>query len=909
MAGTREQSDNALFLDYVLRVTKGRIRLTGAASAAMLMLAVAAGFALVAVAGDHHLPGGLSATARLVLRWALLVGEFGIAAALVAYPLIRRLNDLYVTRLIEKAHPEFRNDLTAALQLARDRRAHAGTVAAVRKRAAEEVERADVRASVSMHRVRTSGMAAGAAVAIFALYWLVAPKAVWPSLRRAFGDDGVSPPTRTEIVSVSPPSGTIVLSGTPVDFSALIRRAEGPPLVQVSRDGGKTFLSDDVLVMHPTGQDGADQGYAARWPAAAANDGLAVFQVLCGDATGAPHELTVLPRPAVREVRVRLDWPAYTRRPPTELSGGHVEALLGSRATVFAEANLPVRRASLIFSGRGPVIMSTTDAGTPDAPDEAAGRRMSGAFVVRGDDRYRIAFHGTHELVRGESMEYTVKAFTDEPPEVQLTEPVGDVELAVNEVLHLAGEARDRFGIGRVELVCENGDARLRHVSLEPLLVRTAGQVIIEGSLPVALLGRRGERLRCWVEARDLLPPDGQVGRSDAFVLAIKEPDAQIAADDASEETAPGEEGGAQEAEPGGNREGEGEAEVETAPGAPARDADEGLLELVRKDADKLDTLLRHLDPGPQPEAPQPPAQEGNRGEGQGDAQDEGAGEGQREREGQNASEGQGEGADQGNGEGQGEGPEGQGKAGQGQEQGTAEGQGEGQGHEQGQGQGAGEGQGQGHGQGAGEGQGEGGGQGQGEGSGQGQGSPSGGGRGAEGMHSGAAGGDSESGSSDEPARLDTTTRPDELTPRQRERLESVGRALDEARRRIRDDEVDPKLLEELGMTRGEFEAFVEEYTRRFGQLEPMPTGTPSPGGRLGGAFTLPGSDRLQPGKGRDGDIGDVEGGEELSPDEVRRLRESRLRRVSPEYRKQAESYFKSISEQAPPTPATSPAG
>ena len=297
MAGRREQSDSDLFLDYALRVTKGRIRLAGAAGATMVMLAVAAGFALVVVMGDHYLPGGLSAGARFVLRWALLLGECAIAAWFVIRPLIRRLNDLYVTRLIEKAHPEFRNDLTAALQLAHDERAHAGTVAAVRRRAAEEVARANVQAAVSMRRVHISGTAAGIAVAAFALYWLVAPKAVWPSLRRAFGDDATSPPTHTEIVSVRPPSGTVVLSGTPVDFAADVRRAGGPPLVRVSRDGGRTFLPDDVLTMHATGQSGADRFYAARWPAAGANDGLAVFQVLCGDAASAPHELKVLPTP------------------------------------------------------------------------------------------------------------------------------------------------------------------------------------------------------------------------------------------------------------------------------------------------------------------------------------------------------------------------------------------------------------------------------------------------------------------------------------------------------------------------------------------------------------------------------------------------------------------------------------
>jgi hypothetical protein len=53
----------------------------------------------------------------------------------------------------------------------------------------------------------------------------------------------------------------------------------------------------------------------------------------------------------------------------------------------------------------------------------------------------------------------------------------------------------------------------------------------------------------------------------------------------------------------------------------------------------------------------------------------------------------------------------------------------------------------------------------------------------------------------------------------------------------------------------------------------------------------------------------DVRGGEKLTPDQLRKLRESSAARVSPEYRQAVEDYFRAISEGAAArTPATAPA-
>ena len=134
---------------------------------------------------------------------------------------------------------------------------------------------------------------------------------------------------------------------------------------------------------------------------------------------------------------------------------------------------------------------------------------------------------------------------------------------------------------------------------------------------------------------------------------------------------------------------------------------------------------------------------------------------------------------------------------------------------------------------------------------------------------------------------------------RQQGNLESLGRLISEARKDLRDGKVDPELLKSLGMTREQFAAFVEKYTQRIGKVEPMKDSTPRPGGIVRGDFVIPGSDRKQTGTGLDPKLENVRGGEKLTPDEVRTLYEQRAAKVSSEYRKQVEAYFRAISEAA----------
>jgi len=999
MAAPTNQSDSELFIEYALRRTKGRFRSLALGAAVLLMSATASLFLLAAVAADHVLPGGLGAPARMLLRWCLVLGELAIAVLLLVRPLVGRINNLYVARVIEKAHPEFRNDLTAALELSDDRGVNRGTLAAIKRRAAREVAEADVESSVATRSFRLSAVIFAVAAGAFGVYCLLAPKSVLVSIRRVLGDDRTPAPTRTRILAVGPEDGKVVVSGQPVTFTAEVLGRRGPVTLRISRDAGRTFLAADALEMAPRGRTpSGSEAFVAHGRAPAGAGGIAAFEVGCGDARSGLRRLVVLPAPAVRDVEARFDWPAYTGRGVTVAGTGHVEALraranapgAGTKVTIRATANFPVASASMIFAKSPPVIMTTQD------------ETMTGEFEVTQTDSYRIAYRGDHEYLRGQSIPYSVKAIDDLPPEVRLTEPSVRIELPAGGLLRLAGEATDDFGLASVELVIRRADGR-RSIGLARFSAPGAGSRAIEAVLPVERIGSAGELLQCSVEARDFRPPAGQVGRSKTFEVSIVAPE-RPAAIETSERSEASE---TQVEVPGAP--GQGEPTARTGPndvGATGQAVNE-LLEMARRDARKLEVLRvgllgdekapeaaeaptggrmapedrrapasskRSGDPrrrgdaqadrqrqvGPettgkdgypdgQPTRDTPDGRERGEGrdqapngdkkqaQGQGDGQASGKGQGQAEGPGAGGGQGQGrqEGSgpqqagaadktegpgagskpgsggngesaqDQGRerqapGDGQAEGPGTGEGAGQSKAQAPGDGQASGKGQGQAQAPGAGEGSAQGQGQAPGDGQASGKGQGQaqapGAGGGQGQGQGGAGRSGATGMHSAAGGGDPNSGSSARRGDVNAPEAPG-MTPKQAARLEAVGRVIDEARKRIRGGKVDPELLKELGMTAGQFAAFVERYQSRFSRIAKMPAGTVRPGRSVSGAFKLTGSSTLQKGRGGDEGLGDVAGAEKLPTDRIRKLRQPRLTKVSSEYRKEVEAYFRAISE------------
>ena len=141
-----------------------------------------------------------------------------------------------------------------------------GPLNAVKRQAAAKLAKVDVQGSISTASLKQSGLVLCAVAGVFAVYWVVSPKSVTASLLRTLGNDAIPVPTRTEFSRIEPPDGQVTLMGKPVAFEVNVRRPQGPVVLTISRNGGRTYLGEDLLTMSETDEPGH---YMAQWTAAA----------------------------------------------------------------------------------------------------------------------------------------------------------------------------------------------------------------------------------------------------------------------------------------------------------------------------------------------------------------------------------------------------------------------------------------------------------------------------------------------------------------------------------------------------------------------------------------------------------------------------------------------------------------
>ena len=289
-------------------------------------------------------------------------------------------------------------------------------------------------------------------------------------------------------------------------------------------------------------------------------------------------------------------------------------------------------------------------------------------------------------------------------------------------------------------------------------------------------------------------------------------------------------------------------------------------------------------------------------GQRQGKEQGEGQGKGQGHDKGQ--AEGQGEGQGQGQAEGQGEGKgQGQGR-GEGQVQGKGEGQGQGQGQGQGKGEGQREGQGQGQEQGKGEGKGKGQGQGKGEGQGVAQGQRSGEGKGiGSGSHPGYGPGGGASAKSNQPDNSPVAPEPQPPPPEPRGRLETIGDVLpviDALEERLRNRQVDPKLLDALGWDETRANDFVRQFRRAERQAMEPADSSAGPTDRF--ETTTRPSVAVERSDGSGADAAMLSARNVRASDRTNQLFEVGRQKISDEYRDYLKAYYESLAKDRPAT-------
>ncbi len=163
------------FLNDLLRRTKRRLKLMELGAGLVIFLAALVTFLTLAVIVDHTL------ALPKVARWAVLVtldGTVVVVLLLAAVLVLRRLNDLYAARLIEKHYPGFRNTLISYLETRPLSDIPAGIKAFLEDQATERALDVQPDLVVSPRRVVVGAYALLLAILFFFFYALLTPKSV-----------------------------------------------------------------------------------------------------------------------------------------------------------------------------------------------------------------------------------------------------------------------------------------------------------------------------------------------------------------------------------------------------------------------------------------------------------------------------------------------------------------------------------------------------------------------------------------------------------------------------------------------------------------------------------------------------------------------------------------------------------
>lgn len=154
------------------------------------------------------------------------------------------------------------------------------------------------------------------------------------------------------------------------------------------------------------------------------------------------YRVTVLDRPLVRRLQIRLTPPAYSRLAPYLLPDniGDITALKGTMVQLAAETNKPLANAELLFdSGRRCAV-------------QVQNRSANASFLVQNQDRYSVTLTDQDGLTSDSQVGYHIRLTADQPPFVRISQPGRDVDLTEDMQLPLLIEAQDDYGLTAITL-------------------------------------------------------------------------------------------------------------------------------------------------------------------------------------------------------------------------------------------------------------------------------------------------------------------------------------------------------------------------------------------------------------------------------------------------------------------------
>jgi len=445
------------YIDIQLRKTGSTIKATDVLTAVVGVATVFISYLLLFVIFDHWLiPGGFGTTSRAILLVVVTLLTCGWLATKVVWPWRRRVSGLYAASTIEKASPGLKSSLLNLVDLSQSQREIRPEIyQSIERRAALALSHVDVNEAVDRRSLLRLSMTLLAVVVVFCLYWVFSPKNPATSLWRALVPSaGYGVATRTTIDLVRP-GDVDVIARSQLEVTADLR-GQLPAQTFLYFTTADHKYVDERMEMRLIDESAKQFRCVINGENGGGILQNMTYRIVAGDASTRDYKVRVIQPPAATIESIRFDYPEYTRLQPMTQTTGAIDALEGTRVTLKATANMPLRSASVQFFDDEAATKRGEE--FPIRVSDGTKLQAEWKLEIRSDGTYPHFYRIFCTSAAGESEPnpslYSVTIRPDQPPEVVLRDPKTDLELPANAVVPMVIEARDP-------------DFRLRYINIK----------------------------------------------------------------------------------------------------------------------------------------------------------------------------------------------------------------------------------------------------------------------------------------------------------------------------------------------------------------------------------------------------------------------------------------------------------
>ncbi|HJT68270.1 MAG TPA: DUF4175 family protein [Pyrinomonadaceae bacterium] len=391
-------------------------------------------------------------SALLVLRiGALLMCLATIYFALIR-PLLKRISDTRLARLIEEKTPGTEDRLVTAVEFANEEssRISPALVSRLHRDANSISASVDIRNVIRRSRLLLYGGAALASLLLFAGVLKFGPREISEGVAQLVTPTTLAASPNAMSIKVRPGTARVP-KGSDQDIIATLVNFDSQTVTIFARPlGSKQDFQGQTMEPAKARSD-------FRFSLFNIQDSMEYF-VESNTIRSEVYKLNVVDLPYVKQLDLTLNFPAFTNLPTKIVEdGGDIAALKGTVATITAKLSGKVRAARLVFADGSKREM------------RLQGADFVGDLTVAADTSYYIELVSNDgEAYRG-SNEYDVTVLADQPPVISFDKPGRDKKATNLEEVFTQARAEDDYGVVSMDLHFSVNGGEEKKVNLQQL--------------------------------------------------------------------------------------------------------------------------------------------------------------------------------------------------------------------------------------------------------------------------------------------------------------------------------------------------------------------------------------------------------------------------------------------------------